>query len=155
MSPWFDPQFEPICQFTIQVGPPQDVGQTGGGLQKIIPILGGSVAGPRISGKILPVGADWQMVEADGLARLDARYAIATADGGLIEVQCQGLRHAPPGIGQQIADGKDVPFAQYYMRGHIRLTSGHPDYRWVNRSLFLATGGKRPSGVELHIFRLA
>jgi hypothetical protein len=63
------------------------------GLTRTIPITGGTFAGPHISGRVLPGGADWQFIEPDGLTRLDAHYVIETDDGVRIEMRNQGVRH--------------------------------------------------------------
>ena len=49
-------------------------GRGGPGRRRIIPIVGGRVTGPDISGRILNLGADWQTIFADGTAELDTRY---------------------------------------------------------------------------------
>jgi hypothetical protein len=40
----------------------QKLGNTPYGERRIIDILGGTVEGPKLKGKILPGGADWQIV---------------------------------------------------------------------------------------------
>lgn len=148
------PLLEPVCTLAINLTRPHEMGQCPGGTRRIIPIIGGTVAGERINGRILPIGADWQTVQTGGLAQLDARYAIETADGAVIEVISQGIRHMAPEMADRAAKGEDVPFSHYYMRTFIRLESGDARYDWVNRSLFLATGGKRGASVHLEIFRI-
>ena len=149
------PQLEPVCTFAIELTKPRELGQTAAGTRRIIPIVGGAVTGARINGRILGIGADWQTVDSDGVAQLDARYAVETDDGALIEVISQGMRHMAPEVAARAAAGEDVPFSDYYMRSFIRLESGHPDYAWVNRALFLATGGKAGAVVSLSVYRIA
>lgn len=148
------PQLEHACDFVVELSPPHEMGQCPTGTRRIIPIVGGTVNGSLINGRILNVGADWQGVSANGIADLDARYAIETDDGAVIEVISQGIRHASPGIGARIAAGEAVPPSEYYMRTAIRLESGHPAYDWVNRALFLAAGGKVGSTVRLAVYRV-
>jgi hypothetical protein len=57
----------------VEVGPPMELGEVPRGRRRIIPILGGTFEGPNIRRKVLPGGADWQIVRADGLAELDTR----------------------------------------------------------------------------------
>jgi hypothetical protein len=148
------PALEPVCTFTISLTKPHELGTCGAGTRRIIPITGGTVTGSLINGRILGVGADWQTVQADGLAELNARYAIETDDGAIIDVISQGMRHASPDVAARMAQGEEVPFSDYYMRTFVRLESGHPDYAWVNRALFLSTGGKSGAVVHLDIFRI-
>ncbi|RYD95121.1 MAG: DUF3237 family protein, partial [Sphingomonadales bacterium] len=109
---------------------------------------------PGLNGRILNVGADWQTVSAGGIAELDARYAVETQDGAVIEVISRGIRHASAEVAARIAAGETVPASDYYMRTAIRLSSGHPDYDWVNRSIFVATGGKVGATVRLLVYRV-
>ena len=44
--------------------------------RRIVPILGGTVIGPRLTAEILPGGADWQVVRPDGTLEVVARYTL-------------------------------------------------------------------------------
>lgn len=148
------PSLEHVCDLEVQLSPPHEMGSCPTGTRRIIPIVGGEATGPMLQGRILDVGADWQTVLDGGIAQLDARYAIETADGAVIEVISQGIRHASLEIRARIAAGEMVPPSEYYMRTAIRLESGHPSYEWVNRSLFLAAGGKVGATVRLSVYRV-
>lgn len=148
------PTLELACELVVELSRPHEMGECPAGTRRIIPIVGGTATGTYINGRILDVGADWQTVLADGFADLDARYAIETTDGAVIEVVSQGIRHASPEVAARIATGEAVPPSEYYMRTAVRLESGHPHYHWVNRSLFLATGGKAGSTVRLSVYRV-
>ena len=87
------PKLVHVCTLTVALDPIRSMGPGRAGERRIIPIVGGTVTGPELSGRILNVGADWQTVHDDGLAFLDTRYAIETGDGALIEVINQGYRH--------------------------------------------------------------
>ena len=148
------PALEHVCDFVVELSRPHEMGACAAGTRRIIPIVGGTVTGPLITGRILDVGADWQTVSANGVVELDARYGIETPDGAVIEVISRGIRHAPADVTARIAAGDAVPPSEYYMRTAIRLDCGHPDWEWVNRSLFLATGGKVGSTVRLSVYRV-
>jgi len=92
----------------VQVGPPVDVGPVPGGRRRIIPILGGTFEGSGLRGRVLPGGADWQIVRADGLGELDTRYTLETDDGKLIYVQNAGIRHASPEVTAKLMAGQPV-----------------------------------------------
>jgi len=145
---------EHICDLVVELSPPHEMGAALAGTRRIIPIVGGTARGPRINGRILNVGADWQTVQAGGVAQLDARYAIETDDGAVIEVVSQGIRHASAEVAARIAAGEAVPPSEYYMRSAIRLDSGHPDYAWVARSIYVADGGKVGNTVRLAVYRV-
>jgi len=88
-----------------KVGPVQDLGQTARGHRRIIDIVGGEVHGPRLTGEILPGGADWQIVRPDGTIEVVARYTIRSDAGALVYVQNEGLRVASPEILERLSKG--------------------------------------------------
>ena len=61
---------KPIFTIRSPLGDIQKLGNTPYGERRIINILGGTVEGPKLKGKILPGGADWQIVRADGVVHL-------------------------------------------------------------------------------------
>ena len=100
----------------VQVGAPTELGQVPRGRRRIIPILGGTFEGPGIRGKVVPGGADWQIVRADGLAELDTRYLLQTDSGQLIYIQNAGIRHAPPDVTKKLLAGEAVDPSQVYFK---------------------------------------
>ena len=94
------------------------------GRRRIIPITGGKFIGPRLNGKILNNGADWQMVSANGLAYLDTRYALETNDGALIYIQTRGFRYGPADVMAEVAKGNPVDPNKYYFRVYIQFETG-------------------------------
>tara|TARA_B100000674_G_C37757840_1_gene876480 strand:- start:36 stop:497 length:462 start_codon:yes stop_codon:yes gene_type:complete len=146
------PTLRHVADLTIKLDTIVEMGQGQGGTRRIIPIIGGQVSGPAFSGEIMNVGADWQTIFASGLAELDTRYAFRTDDGAVIEIRNFGYRHGPANVMQKVAAGEDVDPSQYYMRTHARLETGHPDYQWVNNTLFVGVGGRLKSSVMLSLY---
>ncbi|MCC6279226.1 MAG: DUF3237 family protein, partial [Saprospiraceae bacterium] len=93
-----EPSLEFIFEAKVTLDTVQELGITTYGKRRIIPITGGSFEGPNIKGSIVPGGADWQTVRADGTADLEARYTLKTDDGALIYIQNRGIRHAKPEV---------------------------------------------------------
>ena len=139
---------------TVELNPIVEMGRGRAGKRRIVPIIGGTAEGDRIRGRVMPIGADWQTVFDDGLSELDTRYAIETHDGAVIEVLNYGLRHGPTEVMQRIAAGEAVDPADYYMRTHCRLETGDARYAWVNRALFISTGGRRAASVVLSFYEI-
>ena len=146
------PTLRHVADLTIKLDTIVEMGQGQGGTRRIIPIIGGQVSGPAFSGEIMNVGADWQTIFASGLAELDTRYAFRTDDGAVIEIRNFGYRHGPANVMQKVAAGEDVDPSKYYMRTHARLETGHPDYQWVNNTLFVGVGGRLKSSVMLSLY---
>ena len=105
------PQLEFAFAIKAKVGPIQDLGQTARGHRRIIDILGGEVHGPKLSGEILPGGADWQIVRPDGTIEVVARYTIRSDKGALVYVQNDGLRVASPDILARMSKASSCPLA--------------------------------------------
>jgi len=145
------PDLAYFCSLYVTLDPIHELGAGRAGQRRIIPIVGGSVRG-QVSGRILPVGADWQTVFSDGTAELDTRYAFETEDGATIEVINYGFRHGPRDVIDALARGEDVDPARYYMRTHARLETGDARYRWVNQMLFLGTGARHAQSVSIDLF---
>lgn len=146
------PILRPFCTLEVVPGEVRVLGMGRVGQRRIITIAGGTVSGPQLSGRILPGGADWLTVSHDGVALLDARYAIQTDDGAIVEVIDQGYRHGPAEVMQALVAGQSVSPSDYYMRSSIRLESGDPAYAYVNSTVFIGTGAKTPSGVQINIY---
>ena len=145
---------EKLFRAEISLAPPQELGDTPLGRRRIIGITGGRFAGGRLSGRVLPGGADWQVTRADGAADLDARYTLETDDGALIYVRNRGMRHGPPDVLRELAAGGAVDPARYYMRTTPRFETGDARYAWLNRIVCVAAGARRPAAVELDVFEV-
>ena len=52
-------RLQPLLKAEITLAPAQEVGETPHGRRRIVPITGGSFRGERLSGRVLPGGADW------------------------------------------------------------------------------------------------
>lgn len=153
------PKLEHTCDLTIDLAPVKEMGMGRGGTRRIIPIIGGTVSGPRLCGKVLNIGADWQTIfhndqGNDGLAELDTRYAMETDDGALIEIINYGFRHGPQEVIEAIARGETVSPDSYYMRTQARLETGDKRYDWVNRTLFIGVGHREQSSVNVRLFAI-
>ncbi len=146
------PTLRHFCDLMVELDPAREMGRGRAGQRRIIPIIGGTVEGPEISGRILNLGADWQTVFNDGVAELDTRYAVETDDGALIEIINYGFRHGPADVIRKLTAGEDCPPESYYMRTCARLESGDPDYAWVNRMIFVGTGARQKAMVQMALY---
>ena len=144
----------PLLSAAISLAPPQELGDTPQGRRRIIGITGGRFSGERLSGRVLPGGADWQVIRSDGVADLDARYTLETQDGALIYVRNRGLRHGPPDVLKKLAAGESVDPSLYYMRTTPSFETGDARYFWLNRMVCVASGARRAAAVELEVFEI-
>jgi uncharacterized protein DUF3237 len=145
---------EPIFTIHAELSAIMNLGRTPYGERRIIDITGGSVRGPRLQGRILPGGADWQIVRSDGAADISARYTIESETGARVLVKSDGLRHGPPEILERLARGDSVDPSLYYFRTVMRFETADPALDWLNRILALARGQREARAVRLDVYEV-
>ena len=112
------------------------------------------MVGPRLTGRILPGGADWQIVRSDGASDVQARYTIETDTGAHILVNSEGLRHGPPEVLARLLRGEAVDPTEYYFRTVMRFETGEKSLDWLNRILAIARGSREAKAVRLDVFEV-
>ena len=145
---------EPILRITAELAEIQQFGTTPGGERRVINILGGTVDGPKFSGRILPGGADWQVIRADGAADIEARYTIQSDTGALVLVSSEGIRHGPPDVLARLMTGQTVDPSLYYFRTAMRFETGDATLDWMNRILAVARGQRDRNAVKLDVYEV-
>lgn len=138
------PRLERLYRASIAVDKPQLFGSTpqAAGERRIINITGGEFEGASLKGAILPGGADWQVIRADGVAQLEARFSMQTDDGALLYVRNFGFRHGAPEVIARLFSGEVVDPSLYYFRMTPLIETGDARYAWLN-SLILVGSGMR------------
>ena len=81
------PRLEPVFTIIAELGEVVQVGETGRGTRRIIPITGGSAIGDGINASVRPGAWDWQIDRPDGCTDLIADYFLETDDGAVINVR--------------------------------------------------------------------
>jgi len=108
----------------VTLSPTVEFGETAFGQRRYIPITGGSVAGPRLNGQVVPGGWDFQLTyKASDCTQLSADYFLKADDGTLIHVFNEGL--VCPGGGQAI------------FRPKLEAPKGK--HEWMTHTTFVAT----------------
>lgn len=147
-------ELRPVCDLVVRVGTPIEVGNTPAGLRRLIPIVGGEVTGLCLQGRILPGGADFQLIRPDGVTELHARYVVECRSGARIYIENSGLRHGPAEAMQRLIRGEEVDPAVIYFRTTPRFETGDESLSWLTRHIFTASGVRRPGQVELAIYQI-
>ena len=151
----FIPQSVFEFQLRIHVGKPIEQGPWHGQHHRTIPIMGGTVTGPRLNGDILAGGADWQSVGiSDGVAQIDARYTLRASDGSVIGIHNTGLRRGPAEVMARLAAGERVAPDSYSFRTVAQFQVCAGPYQWLTESIFIGVGQRCPDAVEIDIYRL-
>lgn len=86
----------PVLEFAFEervtIDPAVVLGNTDLGHRQFIAITGGTVTGPKLKGKVLPGGFDYQLTySASDCTQLSADYFLKTDDGTVIRVLNEGL----------------------------------------------------------------
>ena len=146
------PRLDYVGTVEAEVAAPVVIGAGVAGERRIVSILGGRVSGPRLEGEVLPGGADFQLVRPDGVAEIEARYALRLADGALVYVVNRGLRHAAPDDMARLLRGEPVPPERVYFRTAPAFETASPAHTWLQRGLFVGFGERRPASVLVRVF---
>lgn len=138
-----EPTLDLVAELHINVSPGLRIGDVGHGAREVIPITGGTVAGPALNGRILPGGEDWALDQKAGRFTVWARYIIALDDGTLVTVDNRGMGETAPD-GSFV--GRTVPCFEVADGLHA----------WLRHSIFVGTLHADPEGafVDLRFYRV-
>ena len=144
---------EPIFRVHAELADILTLGRTPYGERRSINILGGRIEG-RLSGRILPGGADWQIIRGDGVADIQARYTIETDTGAKVLVASDGLRHGPSDVMARLSRGETVDPSLYYFRTAMRFETADAETDWLNRIIAIAHGAREQNAVRLLVYEV-
>jgi hypothetical protein len=148
------PSLQRLYTSRVEVETPLEFGKAPYGERRIINIKGGAFSGPRLSGRVLPGGADWQIIRHDGITEVEARYTLETDDGALIYVSNWGLRHGPKEVMARLAAGEKVDPSEYYFRTTPVFETGAPGYEWLNGIVAVAAGQRLANEVIITVYEV-
>lgn len=149
------PELQFFADLTVRVTAPQEVGVTPGGNRRVIPIAGGEVQGQGWTARVLPGGADFQLIVGPTMARLDARYVLETDAGDLIFVQNSALRVASAEVTAKLLRGEPVDPALVYFRCVPSFETASPALAWINERIFVGSGIRLPEEVRISVWCVA
>ena len=134
MSPFGQPA---AFQLEVEVLAPEALDPATGGPIRLISVTGGRVLG-GLQGVILPGGADWQTLRADGTIEIEARYLLQLDDGARVELVHRGLR----------APGASGFWSSIWLRCEA---AGHEA---LNRTQYVAFGRKLPEHLMIEAWAM-
>lgn len=141
-----------LARIDVEVAAPLDLGAGDGPHRRIVPILGGTVRGPGLNGRVLPGGADFQILRSATVSELEAKYAIETDDGDRVYVENFGLRSGSPDDIARITRGEPVDPTRIYFRSSPRMSATGPRWSWLASRILVARGERKPDSVGLDVF---
>jgi hypothetical protein len=133
---------ELVLELTVRCDPAYEIGATKGGRLTVIPIVGGTFKG-KLSGTVLPGGADWSRQLDERRFEVYAKYAIKTDDGEFIGIENSGT-------------------IDWSEKKKIRTSPAfyaHNDgkHSWLNQGTYVGSleASSAPGTVEIKIYRLS
>jgi hypothetical protein len=151
-----DPRLRQVYRLDATLGTPLDLGAVARGHRRIVPLSGGTFAGPELHGTLIPgASADWQIILADGTALGDIRYTLQTDAGDLLYVRSRSVRHGSADVLARLGRGEDVDPGEYTFRASTRIETAAPALDWLNKGIFVSVGGRRAGGVTYETYLVA
>ena len=152
MAPTIETRY--VFTITARIGDVTTAGETGHGVRRIIPIIGGEVRGEAVNGKVLPFGADFQIIRPNELIELEAKYAFETDDGAVVYVENKGIRFGPVDLLQKLKRGEPVDPNLIYCRTVPKFETGAERYRWLMENIFIASAARHADRVVIDVHRV-
>ena len=130
------PRVEFAFEERVTISPAVVLGNTALGHRQYIPITGGTVAGPKLKGQVVPGGWDFQLTySASDCTQLSADYFLKADDGTVIHVFNEGLM-CPGG-------------QRSWMRPRLEAPKGA--HEWLTNATFVASLEVEPDGKAVRI----
>ena len=140
-----------VFTITAEIAEVTIAGDVGHGVRRVIPITGGEVRGEKVNGKVLPFGADFQIIRPNELIDLEAKYAFETADGAVVYVGNKGIRFGPVDLLQKLKRGEPVDPKLIYFRTTPKFETGAEKYRWLMEHIFVASAARHADRVVIDV----
>jgi hypothetical protein len=118
------PRIEFAFEFRVTLAPAVVLGETALGRRQYIPITGGTIAGPKFSGEVIPGGWDFQLGLPGGCGTLTADYFVRATDGTVIHIRNEAFSCGAGG-------------ERSFFRPRFEAPKG--PHEWLTRATFVAT----------------
>jgi Protein of unknown function (DUF3237) len=118
-----------------------ELGKTPVGTRVIYPVKGGTFEGPKLKGKVRPIGGDWVLRIDSATTKLDVRLLLETEDGQLISNTYTGIVHNNP-------DGTT------YWRITPVFETCSKKYAWLNYTIAVGVGKFGEGGVSYEVYAI-
>jgi len=148
------PRLEPAFHVEARLGPIEDHGGTRAGRRRIVPVVGGSITGQDLVAEILPGGADWQLLRADGAVDVEARYSARTRQGELLYLTSRGVRSGDPAVLEALLRGERVPPSEYYFRTAVTVETSAPRLRHLEHAIYVVAAEREADVVRYDAYRV-
>jgi len=147
------PPLTHVLHLEVEVGPPVEVGPTPAGVRRVVPITGGTVSG-LFTGRVLPGGADFQLIRTATETVADATYVLESDRGERVYVQNLALRTGSAEDIERLRQDLPVDPARIYFRSTPRFETAAPRLAELTTSVFVGSGVRHPRAVVFDFYRV-
>lgn len=116
------------------------IGMTTKGRRTIAPIKGGHFEGAKLSGKVLPGGADWVVLRNDSVMKIDVRLSLETHEGAYIYLSYEGQFVANADALKALASGAELAPDSYNLTVVAKIETGDESLRWLEDAIVVGVG---------------
>jgi hypothetical protein len=149
-------QHEYLCDVHAELRANTVVGATPLGQRVIADVIGGRIEG-RVTGELLPSGADWLIIGTDGSGRIDVRAAAKLDDGAVVYMTYNGRLNIPPDVAPKVmnrATAETVDPSAYYFRTAPTFETASQKYAFLNRIQAIGIGRLTKVGVSYTVYEI-
>ncbi len=139
-------RLEPLFELTASLLNPVSAGPAPLGERIIADLTGGTFEGPKMKGTVRASGADWALIGADGVIRVDVRAVLETDDGAVIYMPYRGRMVVNGAIGKILSAGEGkTQYGDTYWITQIQFETGDERYAWLNNIMAVGEGKLAPN----------
>ena len=102
-------------------------------------VSGGTLEG-ELSGRVLPGGGDFLLVDPSGIGHVDARLTWELSDGTIVYVQYLGRVVMSDQVGDAFKSGRETALGDTYFITQLRFEVGDGPYKWLNSTVAIGEG---------------
>jgi hypothetical protein len=143
-----------LFDIIVDLDPRLDIGPGPYGRRVLFGAAGGSFAGPKLRGEVLPGGGDWALFRPDGTMTLDVRLTLRTHDQALVQMTYGGRWAVPAELRDDVADPLrryQIDPSAYYFRTNPLFETGAPEYAWLNDVVSVGSGYLVDGGIAYQV----
>lgn len=133
--------YEFLYKIDLSLEPGIELGKTPVGKRVIYSVKGGAFNGPKLKGKVRPIGGDWVLRLDSTTTKLDVKLLLETEDGQLISSTYGGFVHNNP-------DGTT------YWRITPLFETSSKKYAWLNYLIAVGVGKFGDGGVSYEVYAI-
>ncbi|KAH8667039.1 hypothetical protein BX600DRAFT_436410 [Xylariales sp. PMI_506] len=130
-----NPGLDFLTTFNVTLGAPINLGVGPHGDRDVIPLTGGTAAGPKLNGTVLPIGADWLWRDNVGVLHPDVRAMVRTDDG--VDIYVTGSGSGLSGLP---------------LHETLFFETASPEYWWLNNIITVAVGNIETTWITVDVW---